>query len=106
MREVVKEPAVQEALGVSGHEWTSCNFEVAIPLIEDWVKNLEPLIPKILANGQRVLIYSGMNDWICNCDRFPLFVSPLYFFVVADVAKGSEVRHGFQQWNGLASSSS
>jgi len=58
--------SVQTALGVVGHEWTDCNMEVHTLLLGDWMQNLETNIPSLLEGKVRVLVYSGMLDYICN----------------------------------------
>jgi len=57
--------SVQAALGVTGHDWTECNMEVHTFLMGDWMVNLETVVPALLAN-YRVLVYSGVLDYICN----------------------------------------
>merc|ERR1740117_1579693 len=52
-------PAVQAALGVTGHKWSSCNHAVAIAfeLSGDWMHSYQQMIPDQLAAGIRVLLY-------------------------------------------------
>jgi serine carboxypeptidase-like clade IV len=58
----------RKALGVSpkAGEWESCNMEVHTLMLGDWIRNMEVHIPTLLANDVRVLVYSGMLDFICN----------------------------------------
>jgi len=58
--------AVQKALGVTGHTWTQCNTVVYEYLINDFTQNLEVYVPNILAANVSVLVYSGVDDFICN----------------------------------------
>jgi len=59
-------PAVQTALGTTGHSWQTCVSNVYGYLEGDWARNLAVNIPPVLAAHVRVLIYSGKLDWICN----------------------------------------
>jgi carboxypeptidase C (cathepsin A) len=57
----------QHALGVDKREnWASCDMTVHMLLTEDWTENLETRIPSILAAGVRVVVYSGVDDLMCN----------------------------------------
>jgi cathepsin A (carboxypeptidase C) len=56
---------VQSTIGVN-KEWATCNFEVNGDFSKDWMKDQQGNIPKLLANGTRVLIYAGDYDFICN----------------------------------------
>ena len=59
-----------EALGVNTERvstWQSCNFEVNGAFRNDWMKDFGQLVPDILGNGTRVMIYAGDVDFICNC---------------------------------------
>lgn len=62
------QPSVQEALGVSGRSWQSCNRIVALELVfaGDWMRDLAPEVAEILAQKVRVVVYSGEYDFICN----------------------------------------
>jgi serine carboxypeptidase-like clade 4 len=61
-------PKVLKSLGVSPNaQWTDCNSEVYEDLIGDWIANLELDVPTLLSiPNYRVLVYSGMEDFICN----------------------------------------
>jgi len=58
---------VQQQLGVSKH-WGSCNMAVNLLFVEagDWMVNFHNLIPDLLADGIKALIYAGDVDYICN----------------------------------------
>jgi carboxypeptidase C (cathepsin A) len=60
------QPSVQQALGTTGHDWTECNMEVHTILMGDWMTNLETVVPALLNAQYRVLVYSGVLDYICN----------------------------------------
>ncbi|KAL6074662.1 Carboxypeptidase [Balamuthia mandrillaris] len=60
------QPSVKKELGVEGHDWSTCNMAVHTYLLGDWISNLDVHIPNMLANKYRVLVYSGMLDFICN----------------------------------------
>jgi serine carboxypeptidase-like clade 4 len=66
VKKFLSQPSVQKALGVSGHSWSDCNMQVHFLLLGDWLVNLDKHIPNLLENGYRVLVYSGMLDFICN----------------------------------------
>lgn len=58
---------VLSALGVDpSFKWKSCNYTVNSMFKNDWMKNYQMLIPDLLANGTRVMIYAGDCDFICN----------------------------------------
>jgi len=58
---------IQKALGVS-KKWGSCNKAVTLlfAYAGDWMKTFHQLIPDMLADGIRTLIYAGDEDYICN----------------------------------------
>jgi len=56
----------KDALGTKGHQWCECSDTVYENLLGDWVQNLAVDIPVLLANNISVLVYSGMEDFICN----------------------------------------
>eukprot|EP01116_Phalansterium_solitarium_P022756 TRINITY_DN7633_c0_g1_i1.p1 TRINITY_DN7633_c0_g1~~TRINITY_DN7633_c0_g1_i1.p1 ORF type:complete len:455 (-),score=130.23 TRINITY_DN7633_c0_g1_i1:176-1486(-) len=58
-------PAVQKALGVN-KKWVSCNMLVHFEMLGDWMSNLELQVPDLLEAGYKVLVYSGIEDFICN----------------------------------------
>mmetsp|Transcript_15332 Transcript_15332/g.17048 ORF Transcript_15332/g.17048 Transcript_15332/m.17048 type:complete len:436 (+) Transcript_15332:1-1308(+) len=58
---------VKKALGVDpSRGWVDCATEVHTLLIGDWVQSFRDDVPKLLQNGVRVLVYSGMEDFVCN----------------------------------------
>eukprot|EP01043_Picozoa_sp_COSAG02_P004218 COSAG02_NODE_108_length_36286_cov_19.437478_21_plen_802_part_00 len=58
---------VRKALGVSPKaNWQSCNMKVHEKLMSDWFTNMETVIPAMLEDDVRVLVYSGQEDFICN----------------------------------------
>merc|ERR1712050_78398 len=58
---------VQQQLGVS-KKWGSCNMAVDLLFVSagDWMINYHTLIPDMLADGIKTLIYAGDVDYICN----------------------------------------
>merc|ERR1712050_407143 len=58
---------VKKQLGVT-KKWDSCNMAVDLLFVYagDWMVNYQTLIPDMLADGIRVLIYAGDVDYICN----------------------------------------
>jgi len=59
--------SVQKQLGVS-KKWGSCNMAVDLLFVSagDWMLNFHTLLPDLLADGIKVLIYAGDCDYICN----------------------------------------
>lgn len=59
--------SVQQALGVS-KKWGSCNMAVNLLFVSagDWMINYHTLLPDLLADDIKVLIYAGDCDYICN----------------------------------------
>jgi cathepsin A (carboxypeptidase C) len=57
--------AVQSALGVN-RNWQTCNTQVHLLLMNDWLLNCQRDVPPILAAGVRVVFYNGDLDFICN----------------------------------------
>lgn len=63
----LNQPKVQTALGVhTPRTWAACNNGVHLALTGDWIPSFAQDIPKVLASGARVLIYSGVEDFVCN----------------------------------------
>jgi len=62
------QPWVKTALGISpDSDWTECNSAVHEYLLGDWISNLDVDLPLLLEQpGFQVLVYSGMDDFICN----------------------------------------
>jgi len=62
----LNQASVKSALGVTGHDWSACATEPHLYLLGDWISNLDRHVPALLNNQYRVLVYSGMLDFICN----------------------------------------
>eukprot|EP00971_Amphidinium_carterae_P098700 1952020-Amphidinium_carterae.1 len=56
---------VQKELGTS-KKWQSCNRIVNMAFQGDWMKTYQDMLPDMLADGIRVLVYAGDVDYICN----------------------------------------
>eukprot|EP00405_Crypthecodinium_cohnii_P016139 CAMPEP_0206448680 /NCGR_PEP_ID=MMETSP0324_2-20121206/17620_1 /ASSEMBLY_ACC=CAM_ASM_000836 /TAXON_ID=2866 /ORGANISM="Crypthecodinium cohnii, Strain Seligo" /LENGTH=634 /DNA_ID=CAMNT_0053917877 /DNA_START=96 /DNA_END=2001 /DNA_ORIENTATION=- len=65
--EYLNTESIKEQLGVNKH-WMSCNMAVNLmfSLAGDWMHNYQTLIPDMLADNLKVLIYAGDVDYICN----------------------------------------
>ncbi|MBW0479329.1 hypothetical protein O181_019044 [Austropuccinia psidii MF-1] len=60
---------IRQELGVpSGIQFESCNYDVnrAFQLSGDNMHNSASLLPQLLNNGIRLLIYAGEDDFMCN----------------------------------------
>jgi len=62
----LNQKSTREALGVGNRKWETCNMEVHEKMMGDWMRDYEPLIPEMLENGVRGMIYAGESDFICN----------------------------------------
>ncbi|KAK9835225.1 hypothetical protein WJX81_007216 [Elliptochloris bilobata] len=60
------QPSVREALGVDDRSWQSCSPDVYQDMSSDIMKNYGGLVEPQLEAGMRVMIYAGVEDWICN----------------------------------------
>ncbi|CAI9778432.1 unnamed protein product [Fraxinus pennsylvanica] len=58
--------SVRQALGVEDIQFVSCSLLVYDSMILDWMKNYEVVIPALLENGVKLLVYAGEYDLICN----------------------------------------
>jgi cathepsin A (carboxypeptidase C) len=47
-------------------KWQSCNMAVNMKFSQDWMKDFSHVVPPMLHDGVRVLIYAGDVDFICN----------------------------------------
>jgi serine carboxypeptidase-like clade 4 len=56
---------VQKAIGVN-RTWESCNMEVHLFMMGDWISSFQDDVASILAVGVRVLVYNGKYDYVCN----------------------------------------
>jgi len=61
----LNQPEVQKSIGASG-KWSSCNFLVNAFFRGDFMVSYHKLIPPLLKDGIKVLIYAGDADFICN----------------------------------------
>jgi len=58
--------STRKALGVGDREWVGCNMDVYADMIGDWLHNFDTIIPEMMADGVRTMIYAGDLDLICN----------------------------------------
>jgi len=67
VQKYLNSPNIQKALGVK-KTWGSCNKAVTLlfAYAGDWMKSWHQVIPDMLADGIRALIYAGDEDYICN----------------------------------------
>ena len=56
----------RRALGVGDREWEGCNYDVHADMSGDWLRDFVGLLPEMLEDGVRIMIYAGENDLICN----------------------------------------
>ncbi|XP_020214530.1 serine carboxypeptidase-like [Cajanus cajan] len=58
---------VKTALGVRDDlQYVLCNRKVHKAMVQDWMRNLEVMIPSLLEDGIKLLVYAGDKDLICN----------------------------------------
>jgi len=62
----VDQPEIRQVLGVPAIEWQSCNFEVNMDFMGDFMRGYKKEVIELLENDIRVLIYAGDADFICN----------------------------------------
>jgi cathepsin A (carboxypeptidase C) len=58
-------PETKEAIGAT-KKWSECNRFVNLMFQQDWMKNYQTMLPDLLSDGIRVLVYAGDVDFICN----------------------------------------
>ncbi|KAG0270106.1 hypothetical protein DFQ27_000407 [Actinomortierella ambigua] len=68
IQEYLNKEEVKSELGVQVQEYKSCNMQVNMRFMlnGDWMKPFHELVPPLLKDGIRVLLYSGDADFICN----------------------------------------
>ncbi|KAG2492349.1 hypothetical protein HYH03_009297 [Edaphochlamys debaryana] len=62
----LNQPEVRKELGVGNREWSECNMDVNGNFMGDWLRSYDDLLPPLLEDGIRVMIYAGDLDLICN----------------------------------------
>ncbi|CAA2933752.1 serine carboxypeptidase-like [Olea europaea subsp. europaea] len=62
----LNQESVRQALGVGDIKFVTCNLSVYDSLKTDWMRNYEVVIPALLENGVKLLVYVGEYDLICN----------------------------------------
>jgi len=64
---LLNQASVKQALGVDpSMTWYSCVTSVHTALLGDWVTSFAQDLPAVLRSGARVLVYSGVEDFVCN----------------------------------------
>ncbi|CAM8967168.1 unnamed protein product [Rhodiola kirilowii] len=66
MEKLLNLDTVRKALGVGNIDFVSCSLTVYKAMVGDWMKDYEVVIPPLLEEGIKVLIYAGEYDFICN----------------------------------------
>jgi cathepsin A (carboxypeptidase C) len=67
MDKFLNDPKVQNQIGIpTTMRWEQCNFQVNLQFAFDFMRNYQLLLPEMIENGIRVLIYVGDQDFICN----------------------------------------
>lgn len=77
--------------------WEACSTSVYFDMLGDWMKNFDPPIPAMLQAGVRVMIYAGVEDFICNWVGNQRWVDSLPWYGKGDWAGAKEqdwVVHG------------
>ncbi|QDZ19216.1 serine carboxypeptidase [Chloropicon primus] len=61
------QPSILKMLGVPSFvHWESCSGKVHTDFMHDWMLQYESIIPPMLEDGVRGMIYAGVEDFICN----------------------------------------
>lgn len=68
MEEYLNKPETRKALGVADEVpyWQSCDPGVHEDMMGDWGHSFDNVLPEMLDDGIRVMIYAGEKDIICN----------------------------------------
>lgn len=67
MSDYFNDPKVKKALGAKPFlSWKICSMKVNEAFIGDFMRDYAPLVPPMLQDGIRVLLYAGRDDFICN----------------------------------------
>lgn len=68
IQDYLNKEEVKAELGVQVEKYQSCNMQVNMKFMlqGDWMKPFHLMVPPLLEDGIRVLLYSGDADFICN----------------------------------------
>ncbi|KAG0244091.1 Alpha/Beta hydrolase protein [Mortierella sp. GBAus27b] len=68
MQDYLNKKDVMNDLGVQVNKFQSCNMQINMRFMlnGDWMKPFHLMVPPLLEDGIRVLIYAGDADYICN----------------------------------------
>ncbi|KAF5836700.1 Alpha/Beta hydrolase protein [Dunaliella salina] len=64
--EFLNDPQTRKMLGVGDRLWVSCAMDVYEDMSSDWLTKYDDILPEMMADGIRVMIYAGDLDLICN----------------------------------------
>jgi cathepsin A (carboxypeptidase C) len=61
-------PEVKKELGAQVDTYESCNMQInfRFQMAGDWMRPYHQVLPPLLEDGLRILIYAGDADFICN----------------------------------------
>ncbi|KAF9121908.1 hypothetical protein BGW39_010158 [Mortierella sp. 14UC] len=68
IQDYLNKEEVKEELGVQVEKYQSCNMQINMRFMlqGDWMKPFHLMVPPLLEDGIRILLYSGDADFICN----------------------------------------
>ncbi|KAF9583969.1 hypothetical protein BGW38_007971 [Lunasporangiospora selenospora] len=68
VQDYLNRPEIMEELGAEVDNYKSCNMQVNFNFMlqGDWMKPFHRMVPPLLDDGVRILLYSGDADFICN----------------------------------------
>ncbi|KAL2328561.1 hypothetical protein Fmac_021988 [Flemingia macrophylla] len=105
---LLNQQAVKSALGVrDDFQYVLCNKTVHDAMLQDWMRNMEVVIPALLEDEIKMLVYAGDKDLVCNwlgnswwvnatkwSGKEEFSASPTVKFVVDGVVAGSLNSYG------------
>ena len=63
----LSQESVLKILGIPSFvKWESCSGKVHTDFMHDWMLQYESILPEMLEDGVRGMIYAGVEDFICN----------------------------------------
>ena len=69
----------QKAIGVYKRNWLPCNMKIFLHMSNDVFDDMSQYVKSMLEARKKikVIIYTGVEDWICNSDGMDLFMKSL-----------------------------